>query len=400
MDLKRQTSAENRTPCGGSTTSGQTRRPWRSSQCAPTTARSPTTESYTTAPCSIRAPAPTTARDDAGLVLDHRAVEQHRALDPRALADRHVPADGRAARDAGRRVDPRALEDQRLARRTGQRGRRCDPADQVRRAAHEVHRGAHVAPVRDVDVAGDPRPRREQPRERLTLDRHRPALRDRLDHLAAEHVAARVDLVRRRVFGLLQERRHPPVRVGGHAAERAGVLHSHEVQGDVGLRPAVRVDDGGEVRAGQHVAVEDQDVARGEVLEDVADAAAGAQRLVLDDVLDLQAERRAVAEVVGEGLGQVGRAEHDPPHARRAGTREQVGEERDAGGRQHRLGGGEGERPQPRALPADEHHGFDVVQHSGSPSRSVLALGRFWVNQDRTDGRSSPRTGRGARSAR
>ena len=43
---------------------------------------------------------------------------------------------------------------------------------------------------------------------------------------------------------------------------------------------------------------------------------------------------------------------------------EQVCQERHAGRRQHGLGGRQRERPQPRSLAADQHHGFDVVQHS------------------------------------
>ena len=48
-------------------------------------------------------------------------------------------------------------------------------------------------------------------------------------------------------------------------------------------------------------------------------------------------------------------------------------------------------------LPADQHHGFDVVQHSGVSLVSVVVKS---VRQGLTDRRSSLRTGRGARSAR
>jgi hypothetical protein len=92
--------------------------------------------------------------------------------------------------------------------------------------------------------------------------------------------------------------------------------------------------------------------------------AAGAQRLVLHDVHELQAELLAAAELLGERLGHVGGAEHDPAHARGADAGEQVGQERHPGGGQHRLGGRERQRPQPRALAPDQHHGLDVVQHA------------------------------------
>ena len=117
-----------------------------------------------------------------------------------------------------------------------QRRRRRDAAHQVGRAAHEVLGRAHVAPVawsRRSRTPCSPSASSAGNTSRST-DTSRPA-RDAVDDLALEHVAARVDLVGRRVLGLLQERRHPAVGVGGHAAERARIADPHQVQRHVGV---------------------------------------------------------------------------------------------------------------------------------------------------------------------
>ena len=88
-----------------------------------------------------------------------------------------------------------------------------------------------------------------------------------------------------------------------------------EVQRDVGAGGAVRRDLRRDVVAGQDVAVEDQD----RVVRARWSAAAATLRMpppvpsgsVLGDVVELQAERGAVAECLGEDLGAVGRRQHD-----------------------------------------------------------------------------------------
>ena len=64
---------------------------------------------------------------------------------------------------------------------------------------------------------------------------------------------------------------------------------------------------------------------------DVADAAAGAQRLVLGDVVDPQPERGPVTDAVPEDLRPVRRGEHHVVDAGGAGPRQQVVQERHAG---------------------------------------------------------------------
>ncbi len=120
-----------------------------------------------------------------------------------------------------------------------------------------------------------------------------------------------------------------------------------------------------EVGAGQHVAVEDHRGVVPQLVRDVGDPAAGAERLVLDDVLDLQAELRSVTELGLEHARLVGGAEYDVLDACRGDPGQQMGQERQTGGRQHRLGRREGQRPQPGALPADEDDGVHTPRVNG-----------------------------------
>jgi hypothetical protein len=109
-----------------------------------------------------------------------------------------------------------------------------------------------------------------------------------------------------------------------------------------------------EIDAGQHVAVEHQHCVTAQPVGDIADATAGTQRLGLDHIFEFQPERGAVAEVFGEDLGPVAGSQHHMSDTRLADARQQVGEQRDTRGRQHGLGRGEGQRPQPGAFTANE----------------------------------------------
>ena len=108
-----------------------------------------------------------------------------------------------------------------------------------------------------------------------------------------------------------------PVGCGGHAAERAGISHAHQVQGDVCLSRAVGVEHRAQVGAAEHVAVEHHDVVPAQCRGHVPDATTGAQRRRLGDVLQVEPELRPVTEVALEHLGLEGGAEHDVGDARR-----------------------------------------------------------------------------------
>ncbi len=212
----------------------------------------------------------------------------------------------------------------------------------------------------------------QQAGEGLAFDGDRTAGRDGVDDRAVEDVGARVDLVGDDLLGrlrLLQEGGHPAGLVGRHQAEGARVGDLGQVQRDVGAGGAVGVHQGRDVQSGEDVAVEDQDRVAGCRVQaggDVADGAAGAQRLLLGDVLQVQSERRPVTEIRLEHFGEVGRGQHDVLHTRGAGARQLVGEEGDTGGRDHRLGRVHRQRAQPGALAADQEDRFSHLVFSAS----------------------------------
>src|SRR5699024_9867592 len=162
-----------------------------------------------------------------------------------------------------------------------------DPADQVGRTTHEIPRGTQVAPVRLVHVPKHTRPAVQQLREDLPLHGHRTALRDGLNDVPIKDVAARVDLVRRRILSLLQESLDTAGLVRRYTAESARIGHAQQVQGDLRVLLHVGAQDRAEVHAAQHVAGEALRPVVARLARDVADSTAGAQWLVHDDVLDL-----------------------------------------------------------------------------------------------------------------
>ena len=137
------------------------------------------------------------------------------------------------------------------------------------------------------------------------------------------------------------------------------------MQRDVGALVVMGGEHCPEVGAGQHIAVEDHRGVVPQLVCDVGDRAAGAERLLLDDVFDLQAQLRPVTELGLEHARLVGGAEHDVLDACCGDPGQQMGQERQTGGRQHRLGRRKGQRPQPGALPADEDDGVHTPRVNG-----------------------------------
>jgi hypothetical protein len=114
-----------------------------------------------------------------------------------------------------------------------------------------------------------------------------------------------------------------------------------------------------QVHPGQHVPVEHHHGVVTQFRHHIGDPTTGAHRVVLGDVLDLQPEFGPVAELVLERRGLVRGAEDDMLDTGLGDAGEQVRQKRQTRGRQHRLGRRQGQRPQPGALSADEHHGVD-----------------------------------------
>ena len=327
----------------------------RSTQSAPISAPLRTTER------SMVVPSPT---------LDALAEDDQRA-DVRAGRDRAAAVDERRRHDAP--VDLHALAHGQVAGAQAVGHGRGDVAlEDVERALQVALRSADVQPIGVGGVAEEPLA--DELRPDLALDRDVAIGRDEVEHLALEHVGAggdelRVDLVG---AGLLDELRDRLVVVQAHEAVRGGVADRHEREGADRPGRLVLGDLRGEVDVGEHVAVEHQEALVEKVLG-VLERTRRPARLGLLDEAQAQPVLRAVAQHVAHRGGQEAARHDDVVDAVARQPLEHVGDERAVDERDDRLGHRRGQRPQARALAADEDHRLHVrpVTIARCPRRSA-----------------------------
>jgi len=147
--------------------------------------------------------------------------------------------------------------------------------------------------------------------------------------------------------------------VGDDHAVLEGRVHVGERERGHGLLTPVVVDDGGEVVVGEGVAADDEEGVVEQALGEL-DRAGGAERHVLDAVVQAHAERLAVAEVVLDHVGEVLQRNHDLGDAVPFQEQQDVLHHRAIDDGDHRLGPAYRQGPQPRALATghdDRFHG-------------------------------------------
>ena len=183
------------------------------------------------------------------------------------------------------------------------------------------------------------------------------AFLDVVEHLRLDDVDAGVgvvaeDLAPRR---LLEEALDVSLVVGDHDPVLERVRHG--VEHDRGVRAAlgVRAHHRGEVDVGERVAADHQEGVV-EQVGGVAHAARGAERPVLDDVLDLHVEVGAVAEAVANLGAEVGERHHHLGDAVLLEQAKDVLEHRGAHHRDERLGETAGQRTQTRSFTPRHDH--------------------------------------------
>ena len=157
---------------------------------------------------------------------------------------------------------------------------------------------ADVLPVALAHVAVDRAAHLEEQREELLREVVGPVGRNVLQHLRLEHVDAGVDRVREHLTPrrLLEEPLDLAVLVGDDDPELERVLDRLQPDRDRGALLLVELDDLRQVDVAERVARDDEEG----VVERVggeAHGAGGAERALLDRVLDVEAEARAVPEV-------------------------------------------------------------------------------------------------------
>ena len=182
-----------------------------------------------------------------------------------------------------------------------------------------------------------------------------------LQHLGLEHVDAGVDGVGEHLAPrrLLEEALDPALVVGDDDAELERVVDRLEPDGDGAALLAVERDERAQVDVAERVARDDEEG----VVERIAcqpDRAGGAERQLLDRVLDVQAEGLAGAEVAADRLRQERERDDDVLEAVLLQELEDVLHARLADDRHHRLRLVRRERAQARALAAGHDDGFHV----------------------------------------
>ena len=202
----------------------------------------------------------------------------------------------------------------------------------------EILRRTHIAPIAGVDESAHLGSGGQQAGENLAFHRHVPTARDAIDDVAREDIAAGVDLVGRRILGLLQECQDVSVGVGGNRSERTRVTDPDQMQRDIRIAFVMSLQHRAEVHPGQHVTVEHHHGVVAQHRRNIGDTATGSERLVLGDVIELQPQLRAVTELGLERAWLVGRSQNHMVDTGLGDPRQKVGQKRQACGRQHRLG--------------------------------------------------------------
>ena len=218
-----------------------------------------------------------------------------------------------------------------------------------------------VLPVAVADVAVERAAHLEQEREELLREVVRAVGRHVPQDLGLEDVDACVDRVRENLApgGLLEEALDAPVLVGDDDPELERVVDRFEADRDRGLPLAVELDEPGQVDVAEGVAGDDEE----RVVELAArepHGARGAERRLLDRVLDRQTEAVAVAEVAPDRLRQ---ERHGHDHVLEPMGPEQLEDvlhARLADDRDHRLGLVRRQRAQAGPLPSRHHDRLHV----------------------------------------
>src|SRR5205085_3783287 len=233
---------------------------------------------------------------------------------------------------------------------------------------------ADVLPVAVADVAVDRAAHLEQEWEELLREVVRPVGQHVTQDLRIEDVDARVDRVREDLApgGLLEEPLDAPVLVGDDDPELERVVDRLEADRHGGAFLAVEGAELAEVDVAERVARDDEEG----VVEAIArelDRARGAERRLLDRVLEPEPERLAAPEVAPDLLRQEGDGDDDVLEPVPAQELQDVLHARLADDRHHRLRLVRRQRAQARPLAAGHDDGFHAVT-------SLRALMPYWTN--------------------
>ena len=196
----------------------------------------------------------------------------------------------------------------------------------------------------------------EQQREQLLGEVVRAVARNVAEHFGLEHVDARVDRVGEHLAprGLLQEPLDTALLVRDDDAELERVVDRLEPDRDGRAFRAVRGDQRRQIDVAQRVAGDHEERFVEASLRELH-RAGGAERLLLDRVVDVHVEGLALAEVRANRLRHERERDDDLVHPVLSQQVEDVLHTRLADDRHHRLGLVRGQGPQAGPLPAGHH---------------------------------------------
>src|SRR6266700_2501796 len=336
----------------------------------------------------VAAPADDRALDHGAAADVGRGVD-HAPARPRLLAKRHARAEDRVCRHGRSGSDPRVVADERgrldllqvveldslpqpdvpaQANAWDVQAHRLVEGVEVRLT--ELVEVADVLPVLVEDVAVERTAHLEQQREELLREVVGSVGGYVAQHLRLEHVDAGVDPIGDDLASgrLLQEALDPAFVVGDDDPELERVLDRLEPDRDRGFLLAVEVDDLLQVHIRERIAGDD-DEGVVELPARQPDGAGGAERRLLDGVLDVDAERLPVAEVAADGLRQEGDCDDHVLHSVAAQKLDDVLHAGLADDRNHRLRLVRRQWAKARALAA----GHDDRFHASTTSRFAFA---------------------------
>src|SRR5699024_7997430 len=123
-----------------------------------------------------------------------------------------------------------------------QRGMR-NAADEIGRAADEVIGTAHVAPVGVVHVSKNVIASFQHTRESFALYGDHAVFRNGSNEIFFKDIAAGINLIGWRIFGLFQKLQHAAIFISGHATESPWIAHVEQMHGQVRIFAVMRIED-------------------------------------------------------------------------------------------------------------------------------------------------------------
>ena len=207
---------------------------------------------------------------------------------------------------------------------------------------------AHVAPVTRYHITVHRLPVGKQHREQVLAEVEGLALLEELQRPGLDDVDAGVHLVGYHLTpaGFLQELGDAPFFVGDDHAVFQGVGHFVEGDGDQGSFGFVEFDEAGEVNIGHGIAAYHDEGFVEEVLG-VFDAARRAKRHVFNEVVQVHPQGTAVAEVVLDDVGHILQGDGHVGKSMLPQEVQDVGHHGFVDHRDHRLGPGHRQGPEP-----------------------------------------------------